>query len=171
VESNGKKAEHRSDSHASHLSHVYHHLRGLTTWIRGTPRIALAGCRATLGFREGNGKKGHRSGVPATRENVKRWFSSRIHEFWSCTWHLQTINHAKSYRTPSKTLLYWQLMATYSAESCLKNYCDDVSNKVHSVTTAVVAVSTARHHFVSWKDYPVGPLRRGFEMGLHDGAH
>lgn len=90
---------------------------------------------------------------------------------WSCTWHLQTINHAKSHRTPSKTLLYWQLMATYSADSCLKNYCDDVFNKVHSVTTAVVAVSTARHHFVSWKDYPVGPLRRGFEMGLHDGAH
>lgn len=64
---------------------------------------------------------------------------------------------------------YWQLMATYSAESCLKNYCDDVSNKVHSVTTAVVAVSTARHHFVSWKDYPVGPCdgasRWGFTTG------
>lgn len=87
-----------------------------------------------------------------TRDSPKcQTLVPRVPEFMglrSCTWHLQTIIYAKSYLHPldpveNPTAL---IIDGYFADRCFKKYCDDVSNKVHSVSTAVVAVSTARHH-------------------------
>lgn len=129
-------------------------------------QTALAECSTTLGFAK-EWKKGS-SALPATRETVKTLvprIPESVHES-PVILHVAPANPQPRQVSPTstgpvKTLLVLAT-GTYPVETLPEYYSDDVSKQIHSVTTAVVAVSPARHHTRNWKDYPVGPSDGAF---------
>lgn len=108
VESKGKKAEYCSNSHASHISHVNQHLRGLTT---SNTNSRVSRVQSDVGLSRRKWETGS-SAVPATRQSVKR-----VPEFVGLRSARGICKPSKMpsptdiHWTPSNTLLHWRLMA------------------------------------------------------------